>query len=145
METGMTSPRKYFVVVTHSATTQLELESVLAGGRYDNYDSAHASVYVEGLANFTSASELVARFSQHIERLDPPILKSDTRLVLAPLLPMCPWCSGRLSLRHRWPPPNTASSPPLHICSRNLATKPGNWAGTVKCWSRTMPRWYSPG
>ncbi|MDE1167891.1 MAG: winged helix-turn-helix domain-containing protein [Pseudomonas sp.] len=90
METGMTSPRKYFVVVTHSATTQLELESVLSGGRYDNYDSAHASVYVEGLANFTSASELVARFSQHIERLDPPILKSDTRLVLAPPAPHVP-------------------------------------------------------
>jgi hypothetical protein len=76
------SVRKYFVVVTHSPTAQLELESLLSTDQYHLFDFAHASIYMESLAPVSNASELRESVTQKVNTLAPLIRKPNLRLVL---------------------------------------------------------------
>ncbi len=73
MHPGLISPRKYFVIVTRSATTQLELESFLSADGYKTYDSSQVTIYVEDLTLYNSAGALVDGFSQHLASLPPSL------------------------------------------------------------------------
>lgn len=55
METSTTLPRKYFVVVTHSTTSQRELETILSSERFNSFGTSQAQMFVEGVASPSSA------------------------------------------------------------------------------------------
>jgi two-component system OmpR family response regulator len=48
METSTTLPRKYFVVVTNSTTSQRELESILSSERFNSFGTSQAQMFIEG-------------------------------------------------------------------------------------------------
>lgn len=50
MEISTTLPRKYFVVVTHSTTSQRELESILSSERFNSFGTSQAQMFIEGVA-----------------------------------------------------------------------------------------------
>ncbi len=47
MEISTTLPRKYFVVVTHSTTSQRELESILSSKRFNSFGTSQAQMFIE--------------------------------------------------------------------------------------------------
>ncbi|MFJ2479305.1 transcriptional regulator [Pseudomonas sp. NPDC087598] len=59
METSTTLPRKYFVVVTHSTTSQRELESILSSERFNSFGTSQAQMFIEGATSPSSAPMLM--------------------------------------------------------------------------------------
>ncbi|QJI30134.1 winged helix-turn-helix domain-containing protein [Pseudomonas sp. ADAK18] len=59
MEISTTLPRKYFVVVTHSTTSQRELETILSSERFNSFGTSQAQMFIEGVAPPSSASVLM--------------------------------------------------------------------------------------
>jgi two-component system OmpR family response regulator len=59
METSTTLPRKYFVVVTHSTTSQRELETILSSERFNSFGTSQAQMFIEGVASPSSAPVLM--------------------------------------------------------------------------------------
>lgn len=47
MEISTTLPRKYFVVVTHSTTSQRELESILSSKRFNSFGTSQTQMFIE--------------------------------------------------------------------------------------------------
>ena len=62
METSTTLPRKYFVVVTHSTTSQRELESILSSERFNSFGTSQAQMFIEG-ANSPSSAPVLMEFT----------------------------------------------------------------------------------
>ncbi|WDR34410.1 helix-turn-helix domain-containing protein [Pseudomonas serboccidentalis] len=62
METSTTLPRKYFVVVTHSTTSQRELESILSSERFNSFGTSQAQMFIEG-ATSPSFAPMLMEFS----------------------------------------------------------------------------------
>ncbi|QJI41258.1 winged helix-turn-helix domain-containing protein [Pseudomonas sp. ADAK2] len=59
MEISTTLPRKYFVVVTHSTTSQRELETILSSERFNSFGTSQAQMFIEGVAPPSSAPVLM--------------------------------------------------------------------------------------
>lgn len=59
MEISTTLPRKYFVVVTHSITSQRELETILSSERFNSFGTSQAQMFIEGVAPPSSAPVLM--------------------------------------------------------------------------------------
>lgn len=86
METSTTLPRKYFVVVTHSTTSQRELESILSSERFNSFGTSQAQMFIEG-ANSPSSAPMLMEFSypsgtrKNVART----IEHDTQRILATL------------------------------------------------------------
>ncbi|MHA3736810.1 winged helix-turn-helix domain-containing protein [Pseudomonas sp. Eth.TT006] len=86
METSTTLPRKYFVVVTHSTTSQRELESLLSSERFNSFGTSQAQMFIEG-ATSPSSAPMLMEFSypsgnrKHVART----IEHDTQRILATL------------------------------------------------------------
>lgn len=77
METSTTLPRKYFVVVTHSTTSQRELESILSSERFNSF---------EGVDSPSSAPMVMEFTYPNISRKNAPrSIEHDTQRILATL------------------------------------------------------------
>jgi len=86
METSTTLPRKYFVVVTHSTTSQRELESILSSERFNSFGTSQAQMFVEGVASPSSAPMVMEFTYQHISRKNVArSIEHDTQRILATL------------------------------------------------------------
>lgn len=83
MESSITLPRKYFVVVTHSRALQLELEELLSSKRYNSFSTSQAKMFVEGVAPHSATPKLLEFFSPHVDRILPPVIKHDTQRILS--------------------------------------------------------------
>lgn len=59
MEISTTLPRKYFVVVTHSTTSQRELETILSSERFNSFGTSQAQMFIEGVNPASSAPVLM--------------------------------------------------------------------------------------
>lgn len=59
MEVSMIASRKFYVVITNSLGAQQELETLLGNGRYHNFPSPQADVFIEGLFPLDVLSDLV--------------------------------------------------------------------------------------
>ncbi|KAF2393924.1 winged helix-turn-helix domain-containing protein [Pseudomonas frederiksbergensis] len=59
MEISTTLPRKYFVVVTHSISSQRELETILSSERFNSFGTSQAQMFIEGVAPPSSAPVLM--------------------------------------------------------------------------------------
>ncbi|MFO2466257.1 winged helix-turn-helix domain-containing protein [Pseudomonas sp. 15FMM2] len=62
MEIGTTLPRKYFVVVTHSTTSQRELERILSSERFNSFGTSQTQMFIEDTAQ-PSSSPVLMEFS----------------------------------------------------------------------------------
>lgn len=60
MEISTTLPRKYFVVVTHSTTSQRELETILSSERFNSFGTSQAQMFIEGV---TSCAPVLMEFT----------------------------------------------------------------------------------
>lgn len=86
METSTTLPRKYFVVVTHSTTSQRELESILSSERFNSYGTSQAQMFVEGVASPSSAPMVMEFTYPSISRKNVArSIEHDTQRILATL------------------------------------------------------------
>ncbi|WP_434710062.1 winged helix-turn-helix transcriptional regulator [Pseudomonas sp. R1-1] len=86
METSTTLPRKYFVVVTHSTTSQRELESILSSERFNSFGTSQAQMFVEGVASPSSAPMVMEFTYPHISRKNVArSIEHDTQRILATL------------------------------------------------------------
>ena len=83
MESSTNLSRKYFVVVTHSPTLQLELEALLSSKRYNSFGTSQAKMFVEGLTPPTSPPKLMEFIYPHVERMLPPVIQHDTQRILS--------------------------------------------------------------
>ncbi|MFW0755468.1 winged helix-turn-helix domain-containing protein [Pseudomonas sp. H11T01] len=83
MENGMTFTRKYFVVVTHSPASQLELETILSSERYNSFGTPQAKMFVEGMDSPFPPPTLTDVFSQHVSRVGLPTNMHDTQDILS--------------------------------------------------------------
>ena len=86
METSTTLPRKYFVVVTHSTTSQRELESILSSERFNSFGTSQAQMFIEGATSPSSAPMLMeftypSGTRKHVART----IEHDTQRILATL------------------------------------------------------------
>jgi DNA-binding winged helix-turn-helix (wHTH) protein len=62
METSTNLSRKYFVVVTHSTTSQRELETLLSSERFNSFSTSQAHMFIEG-ANPSSSTPMLMEFT----------------------------------------------------------------------------------
>ena len=85
MENGMTFTRKYFVVVTHSPASQLELETILSSERYNSFGTSQAKMFVEGMESPFPTQKLADVFFQHASRETSPANKHDTEHMFSAL------------------------------------------------------------
>lgn len=86
METSTTLPRKYFVVVTHSTTSQRELESILSSERFNSFGTSQAQMFVEGVASPSSAPMVMEFTYPSISRKNVArSIEHDTQRILATL------------------------------------------------------------
>lgn len=85
MENGMTFTRKYFVVVTHSPASQLELETILSSERYNSFGTSQAKMFVEGIESPFPSPKLADILFPHVSREAPPTNKHDTQHILSAL------------------------------------------------------------
>lgn len=83
MESSTTLPRKYFLVVTHCPASQLELEELLSSNRYNSFGTSQAKIFVEGIGPHASAPKLLEFFSQHADRMPPPVMRDETQRILS--------------------------------------------------------------
>jgi hypothetical protein len=86
METSTTLPRKYFVVVTHSTTSQRELESILSSERFNSFGTSQAQMFIEG-ANSPSSAPVLMEFTypSGIRKNVARTIEHDTQRILATL------------------------------------------------------------
>ncbi|MBK5374278.1 winged helix-turn-helix domain-containing protein [Pseudomonas sp. TH08] len=86
METSTTLPRKYFVVVTHSTTSQRELENLLSSERFNSFGTSQAQMFVEGVAS-PSSTPMVMEFTYpSVSRKNVArSIEHDTQRILATL------------------------------------------------------------
>lgn len=81
METSTTLPRKYFVVVTHSTTSQRELESLLSSERFNSFSTSQAHMFIE---DATPAPVLMEFTYPRVARKNiPHTIEHDTQKILA--------------------------------------------------------------
>ncbi|WP_434766173.1 winged helix-turn-helix domain-containing protein [Pseudomonas triticicola] len=86
METSTTLPRKYFVVVTHSTTSQRELESILSSERFNSFGTSQAQMFVEGVASPSSAPMVMEFSYPSLSRKNVArSIEHDTQRILATL------------------------------------------------------------
>jgi len=86
METSTTLPRKYFVVVTHSTTSQRELETILSSERFNSFGTSQAQMFIEGIAPPSSAPLLMEFTYPSVTRKGVAhSIEHDTQRILATL------------------------------------------------------------
>jgi two-component system OmpR family response regulator len=86
MEISTTLPRKYFVVVTHSTTSQRELETILSSERFNSFGTSQAQMFVEGVASPSSAPVLMEFTYPSVTRKKvAQSIEHDTQRILATL------------------------------------------------------------
>ena len=86
METSTTLPRKYFVVVTHSTTSQRELESLLSSERFNSFSTSQAQMFIEDATPSSSAPMLMEfTYPSGMRRNIPHTIEHDTQRILATL------------------------------------------------------------
>lgn len=86
METSTTLPRKYFVVVTHSTTSQRELESILSSERFNAFGTSQAQMFIEGVVPPSSMSvPMEFTFPRMTRKHVPHTIEYDTQKILATL------------------------------------------------------------
>lgn len=86
METTTTLPRKYFVVVTHSSTSQRELESILSSERFNAFGTSQAQMFIEGVSPPSSMPVLMEFTYPRMTRKNVPhSIEYDTQKILATL------------------------------------------------------------
>jgi DNA-binding winged helix-turn-helix (wHTH) protein len=86
METSTTLPRKYFVVVTHSTTSQRELESILSSERFNSFGTSQAQMFIEGVDSPSSAPVLMEFTYPSVSRKNVArSIEHDTQRILATL------------------------------------------------------------
>jgi DNA-binding winged helix-turn-helix (wHTH) protein len=86
METSTTLPRKYFVVVTHSTTSQRELETILSSERFNSFGTSQAQMFIEGVASPSSAPVLMEFSYPSVSRKNVArSIEHDTQRLLATL------------------------------------------------------------
>lgn len=84
METSTTLPRKYFVVVTHSTTSQRELESLLSSERFNSFSTSQAQMFIEDAS--TCAPTLMEFTYPRMARKNiTHTIEHDTQKILATL------------------------------------------------------------
>jgi len=86
METSTTLPRKYFVVVTHSTTSQRELESILSSERFNSFGTSQAQMFIEGATSPSSAPMLMEfSYPSGTRKNVARTIEHDTQRILATL------------------------------------------------------------
>ncbi|MGH8389744.1 MAG: winged helix-turn-helix domain-containing protein [Pseudomonas sp.] len=86
MEISTTLPRKYFVVVTHSTTSQRELETILSSERFNSFGTSQAQMFIEGVASPSSAPVLMEFTYPSVTRKKvAQSIEHDTQRILATL------------------------------------------------------------
>ncbi|WP_166223741.1 winged helix-turn-helix domain-containing protein [Pseudomonas atagonensis] len=86
METSTTLPRKYFVVVTHSTTSQRELESILSSERFNSFGTSQAQMFIEGATSPSSAPVLMEfTYPSGARKNVARTIEHDTQRILATL------------------------------------------------------------
>ncbi|EJM65061.1 helix-turn-helix domain-containing protein [Pseudomonas sp. GM55] len=86
MEISTTLPRKYFVVVTHSTTSQRELESILSSERFNSFGTSQAQMFIEDVASPSSAPVLMDFTYPSVSRKNVArSIEHDTQRLLATL------------------------------------------------------------
>ncbi|MBX9410604.1 helix-turn-helix domain-containing protein [Pseudomonas baetica] len=86
METSTTLPRKYFVVVTHSTSSQRELESMLSSKRFNSFGTSQAQMFIEGATSPSSAPMLMEfTYPNGTRRNVARTIEHDTQRILATL------------------------------------------------------------
>ncbi|MDN4547696.1 MULTISPECIES: winged helix-turn-helix domain-containing protein [unclassified Pseudomonas] len=86
MEISTTLPRKYFVVVTHSTTSQRELETILSSERFNSFGTSQAQMFIEGVASPSSAPVLMGFTYPSVSRKNVArSIEHDTQRILATL------------------------------------------------------------
>ncbi|MBK5343081.1 MULTISPECIES: helix-turn-helix domain-containing protein [Pseudomonas] len=86
METSTTLPRKYFVVVTNSTTSQRELESILSSERFNSFGTSQAQMFIEGATSPSSAPMLMEfSYPSGTRKNVARTIEHDTQRILATL------------------------------------------------------------
>ena len=86
METSTTLPRKYFVVVTNSTTSQRELESILSSERFNSFGTSQAQMFIEGATSPSSAPMLMEfSYPSGARKNVARTIEHDTQRILATL------------------------------------------------------------
>jgi len=86
METSTTLPRKYFVVVTNSTTSQRELESILSSERFNSFGTSQAQMFIEGATSPSSAPMLMEfTYPRGARKNVARTIEHDTQRILATL------------------------------------------------------------
>ncbi|HEY0288943.1 MAG TPA: winged helix-turn-helix domain-containing protein [Pseudomonas sp.] len=86
MEISTPLRKKYFVVVTHSSASQMELESILSSKRYKSFGTSQAKMFIEGISQPTSPPMRMEFTYPNIEQKNIPLLiKHDTEQILSTL------------------------------------------------------------
>jgi len=82
MESSTSLPRKYFVVVTHSPTLQLELEALLSSKRYNSFGTTQTKMFVEGVPPASTQKSLEHLFPSG-EKSPLRLIKNDAQHILS--------------------------------------------------------------
>jgi two-component system OmpR family response regulator len=86
MEISTTLPRKYFVVVTHSTTSQRELETLLSSERFNSFGTSQAQMFVEGVTSPSSTPVLMElNYQSGTRKKVAQRIEHDTQKILATL------------------------------------------------------------
>lgn len=86
MEISTTLPRKYFVVVTHSTTSQRELETILSSERFNSFGTSQAQMFIEDAAPPSSGPLLMEFTYPSVTRKNVAhTLEHETQKILATL------------------------------------------------------------
>lgn len=82
MESSTSLPRKYFVVVTHSPTLQLELEALLSSKRHNSFSTTQTKMFVESAPPSSTPKSLEHLFP-NVEKGSLPLIKHDAQRILS--------------------------------------------------------------
>jgi len=86
VEISTTLPRKYFVVVTHSSTSQRELETILSSERFNSFGTSQAQMFIEGANPPPNAPVLMEFTYPRLPRKNlAPSIEHDTQQIFATL------------------------------------------------------------
>lgn len=97
MEISTTLPRKYFVVVTHSTTSQRELETILSSERFNSFGTSQAQMFIEGVSPTSSAPVLMEfTYPSGTRKHVAHAIEHETQKILATL--EAEWLAARSSL-----------------------------------------------
>ncbi|WP_339450997.1 winged helix-turn-helix domain-containing protein [Pseudomonas sp. EA_5y_Pfl2_R50] len=119
METSTTLPRKYFVVVTHSTTSQRELENILSSERFNSFGTSQAQMFVEGVASPSSAPMVMEFTYPSVSRKNVArTIEHDTQRILATL--ESEWLAAQTANPFQSIPTMTAQSSHLRPVEDNM-------------------------